>query len=314
MRNQTLRTAITTSTLTLPFVVVSAVCVWALQSYTSLPLWCGLGIVLALTYILMEWVNRNQLLRIRSRMVSSSFLALVVASPFVHEASFFWVPPVCLVVSYILLGASYQQARPEGKIFYAFAFLTIGTLFFPLLIFLAPVFYISMLTQLRCFTWRTFTAGMFGMVVPLLFAGAWFVAQGREMEIVTLLQPWLRWSLPDYAAVPAWQYVNCGFMGFQIFLGLLHYYRTNFNDKIRVRMSYYLTMLVEVVLITALCLYPAYFAWLYPLLLLNSAPMIGHYWALARGRGWMSFWFILNLLALVGLGLYNFGLLPFLPA
>lgn len=313
MRNDTLRSSIVTGTLTLPFVAVVTLCTWAAADYGSSLLWGGLAIVGLLTYILMEWVNRNQLLRIRSRMVSSTFLALAAASPFVHAAAVTWVPPLCLVVAYILLLASFQQARPEGKVFYAFAVLTIGAFFFPPLIVLSLMFYASMLVQLRCFTWRTFMAGLFGVIVPVLFYTVWVLAQGDVFHAFDFVLPWLTWQRPDYAHLPLWQEINCGFLGFQIFLGLLHYYRTNFNDKIKVRMSYYLMMMVEIVLIAALCLYPDYFVWLYPLLLVNSAPLIGHYWALARGRALMTCWFVLHILLLIALALYNYGLLTFLP-
>lgn len=313
MRDATLRTHLTRSQLTLPFVLVVCCAVWCAPRYEAPLRWGGLAIALVLGYMLMELANRNQLLRVRSRMVSTTFLALAAASPFLHDASSVWVAPVCLVAAYFLLFSSYQRVRSEGKTFYAFAMLGIGTFFFPPFLFLALVFYASMLVQLRNLTWRTFVAGLFGLAVPVLAYGAWVAVRDTEAEAFAFVQPWLTWERPDYGSLPVWQQVNAAFLCLQVVLGLLHYYRTNFNDKIRVRMDYYLVIMVEVVLVGGLCVRPSAFLDLWPLLLVNSSPLIAHYWTLARGGGLMSFWFVLNVAGVCALGFYNYGLLPFLP-
>lgn len=313
MRDATLRTKITRSQLTLPLVVTVSCAVWCAPDYEVPLRWGGLAVALVLAYMLMELANRNQLLRVRSRMVSTTFLALAAASPFLHDVSAVWVAPVCLVAAYFLLFSSYQHIRSEGKTFYAFAMLGVGAFCFPPFLLLALVFYASMLVQLRILTWRTFVAGLFGLAVPVLVYGAWVAVRGEGGEAFAFVRPWLTWERPDYGSLPVWQQVNAAFLGLQVALGLLHYYRTNFNDKIRVRMDYYLVIMVEVVLVGGLCVRPAAFPDLWPLLLVNSAPLIAHYWTLARGGGLMSFWFVLNVAGLCVLGLYNYGLLPFLP-
>ena len=74
------------SMLTLPLVAVIAGVVWVLPDPRSAWLWGGFAIVCALTYTLRELNNRFQLLRIRSRLVSATFLALFAALPDLHQA------------------------------------------------------------------------------------------------------------------------------------------------------------------------------------------------------------------------------------
>ena len=74
------------SMLTLPLVAVIAGVVWVLPDPRSAWLWGGFAIVCALTYTLRELNNRFQLLRIRSRLVSATFLTLFAALPDLHPA------------------------------------------------------------------------------------------------------------------------------------------------------------------------------------------------------------------------------------
>lgn len=295
--------------LTLPVTVVLAVALWAAGGHDRDSL-LGLAATLALTYFIMEMVNRNQLIRVRSRLVSASFLALATTAHFLHPIGLAYVPPFCLLVAYGLLFSAYQKPRAEGEVFYAFLALGAGGFAFPPLWLLAVVLWFCMAAQLRVMTWRTLTASVFGLALPAWVYVVWMLWQGRQDEAFGFVHPYLARTLPpDFAAVPVWQWVNAAFLGVLVLLGLLHYYRTNFNDKIRVRMCYYTIICVELPLVAALCLLPDCFETLYLLLLVNSAPLVGHYFALARGRRLMDIWLWMWLVGLIVLWTYNAGFL-----
>ncbi|MBR1713196.1 MAG: hypothetical protein IJ722_07315 [Alloprevotella sp.] len=313
MQGNTLRHRIVRSTLTLPVTIAVGAAVWMAPDPADIQLWGGLAVALIQTFMLMELTNRNQLLRIRSRMVSTTYMALATACPFLHRIGWECVPPVCFAAAYFLLFATYQRERPEADAFHAFLLLAVGSFFFPPMILLGVLYFLSMLVQLRSLTWRTFTAGIFGILLPAAFYAAWVIGRQETATALDFLQPYLHPTMPDYTAIPVWQLVNAGFLALLALLGLLHYYRTNFNDKIRVRMCYYAIIMQEVALLAALCLLPEHFTQVFALLILNSAPLLGHYFALARGGRWMTVWFLFWIISLVGLGLYNYGLLPSLP-
>lgn len=305
MRN-TLRHKLSSSMATLPATVVLASAMW-LAADCGRDSAGGLLATLLLTYVLMELVNRNQLMRVRSRLISASFLALATTAQFLHGLSTTYVPAFCLLAAYFLLFRSYQKPRAEGEAFYAFLALGTGALVFPPFVLLAPVFYFCMGVQLRTLTWRTLTAGLFGLAVPAWAYAIRALWRGEAATAFDFVLPYIymEWPPCDYAQVPLWQWVNAAFLGALIFLGLLHYYRTNFNDKIRVRMCYYVIICVEVLLMAGLCLLPRHFEQLYLLLLVNSAPLVGHYFTLARGKRLMDLWMILWLAAIVALWLFN---------
>ena len=57
-------------------------------------------------------------------------------------------------------------------------------------------------------------------------------------------------------------------------------------------------------LFAALALQPQQFDPLFRLLIFNSSALIAHYYTLARGR-FIDFWFVLTLVLLVALGVFN---------
>jgi len=301
----TLRHRLSASMLTLPVTVVLASALWLAGDSDRASIG-GLLATLLLIYMMMELVNRHQLMRVRSRLISASFTVLVASARFLHEVSVAYVPAFCLLAAYFLLFRSYQKARAEGEVFYAFLALSAGAFAFPPLAVLAPVFCFCMWVQLRTLTWRTLTAAFFGWILPVWVYATWALWRGEVTTAFDFLLPYRMVEWPcDYAAIPLWQWVNAAFLGALVFLGLLHYYRTNFSDKIRVRMCYYVIICVEVPLLAGLCLQPRYFEQYYLLLMVNSAPLIGHYFTLARGRRLMDFWLVMWLVAALALWLFN---------
>ncbi|MBR1652955.1 MAG: hypothetical protein IJ692_06160 [Alloprevotella sp.] len=301
----TLQQNIVSSTLTLPLCSVACAVVWMLPDVRSASLWGGLAAATLTTYLLLEMVNRNQLLRIRSRMVSATFVCWLAACPFLHPLGWHFVPALAVAGSLFLLLSSYQEERAVHSVYHAFLLLSLGSAFFPPLICLVPLYYAAMSVQLRSMSWRALGASLLGVLTPLWFGLAWMLLSGQAEHVAAHFTPWLSYRLPDYGSLPPRFWVNAAFLLWQLLLGLTHYYRTNFNDKIRVRMCYYVIMLLEAAFVAGLFLFPDHFPTLYLLLILCGSPLVGHYYTLARGGAWMTAWFLQNLLLLIALGVYN---------
>lgn len=305
MRTITLRHKIVSSTFTLPIMAVVSVLLWMLPNVASVDLWLGLVVTGLNAYLIMELNNRNALLRIRSRMMSVTYLALMLACPALHEVSLSAVPALCLTLAYFVLFASYQQPRAEGYVFHAFLFLGIGSIVFPPLLVLALAYYICMLFQLRVFNWRTFVAGILGMGVPYWGKTAYGVWQNSLDTEFTYLEPWFEPQLPHYAQLNLNQWVTLGFVFALSLLAFIHFIRTAYNDKIRTRMLLYAVAVVEVFLAVGIALLPQFYDVQLRLFIANSALLIAHHYALGKGR-FFDAWFYLNILLLVALGAFNY--------
>ena len=88
-------------------------------------------------------------------------------------------------------------------------------------------------------------------------------------------------------------------------MALIHFFHTAYNDKIRTRMLFYVVVAQQAVFTAGLFLLPEHLYYHLPLFLFNSSLLIAHYYALAKGRFFDS-WFNLSLAAWIALGLYNY--------
>lgn len=299
------RDKVVTGVFTLPVTAVAATLLWVLPDAGDAALWGGLAVTGVVTYLLVELNNRKALLRVRSRMVSSVYLAFMAACVFLHPLSLSMLPAVCLSAAYFPLFAAYQRPHASGEVFYVFLLVGIASLCWPPLLVLSVACYAGLAVPLRALTWRTFVAGLFGLVLPYWLYAGWSLWKGCLPEACEVFLAAFRFTLPDYAVLTTAQIVSGVIVGGLALLSVVHFLRTAFGDKIRVRMYFYAIIQQEVLLLVAAALLPDRFDVLFRLLLVNTAPLAAHYFALARGR-WMNLWFVVCLSLLAALALFNY--------
>lgn len=304
-RERKFRDKVVTGVFTLPVAAVLVALSWVSPDVTDGALWLGLAATGLIAYLLVELNNRHALLRIRSRMVSSVYLVLMAAGVFLHPLSWNLLPAFCLAAAYFPLFAAYQRPYATGEVYHAFLLLGIGSLCRPPLLLLAVGFYAALAVPLRALTWRTFLAGLLGVATPYWIGAGLALWQNRLGPAAGELLAAFRFAAPSYAATPdSVRTVAAVFVAVLALLSVAHFLRTAFGDKIRVRMYFYTIILQEALLLAALVLLPGDFDLIFGLLAVNTAPLAGHYFALARGR-WMNVWFIMCLAASVGIILFN---------
>ncbi len=307
MYDNKFRDRVVRSGLVLPFTLLVSAVVWLLPGNDRglfLPAAFGWVISLGTTYLVMEWANTNSLLRIRSRLVTAIFLIMLSACPFLHIWNTAMLAAPCLVLTYIFLFRAYQKAHAQAEVFHAFLFIGIAGIFLPEVLLLTPVLCISLSLQLRALTLRTFAAGMAGLLTPYWLWFAFSVWHGTSAEMANKLLADFSFSAPDYSALNLPQILSAVFYVFYALAASFHFIRTSFNDKIRTRMFLYVLLVQEMVLAAFLLLFPSSFDAILRLFVICSAPLVAHYFALARGKA-VNIFFIITLLALTALCAYN---------
>lgn len=305
MYTHSLRSSVVTGSFTLPIMMVITLVLWLAPDISEWQLWAGLGMTGLTAYLLMELNNRNALLRIRSRLMSTTYLAMMLACPALHEWSINMIPVLCYVVSYFLLFGSYQRTRAEGHVFHVFLFAGIASLFFPPFLVLILGYCLSMIFQLRNFTPRTFMAGLLGLIVPYWFVAASAIWQNKLDSAFLYLLDWFTPSLPDYSQITLPQLITVGMILFWAVVSVMHFFHTAYNDKIRTRMLFYVLATQEFILLAGMLLLPSHFDEQLRLIIVNSSAFISHYYALARGR-FFNIWFNVSLCLLVLLTIFNY--------
>ena len=257
----------------------------------------GLCCAAAVTYCLVELNNRNGLLRLRSRMVSSTFALLIGALPLFHTWSASLLPTLCLALAYFPLFGSYQKTSSSGDAFHVGLIVSVGSLAYPPFILLLPVMLLGMAVPLRSLSFKSLLAGIVGGLAPYWCYAGWAVWQDDASECFSPFAAAFHFPLPSYSAVPLPLLLSFGFVFLLALLSTIHYFRTAYNDKIRTRMFYDVIVMNEALITLGLVLVPTDSNALFPLFVMNSSPLIAHYLSLARGR-FMNFWFILWLVLL----------------
>lgn len=312
MRQRKFRNKVAESSLTLPFmVVVTLVSCFLQHGFRSPSLWLTLLFVGAITYGMVEWNNQCQLLRIRSRMVSSSFLAFVAAFPMLQVSSWVWLPALCLLLSYFAAFKGYGRLKPQGWVFHSFLSVGVGSLFFPPMLLLVPFMFFAFSHQLRILSGKSAVASVLGLLFPFWTLGLFCYVSGWNM--VYLRRIWeysLDFRLPDYGAVQPWQWVFFAMLALLGAIGIQHFVRTSYNDKIRTRQYYYTLLALHFPILFLVVWFPDAASFTLPLLLLNTVPFVAHFYVFARGRS-MNFWFVFSLSVLLAVAVFAaFDLFP----
>lgn len=290
---------------TLPWTAVICLLIWLVGGVITHGWWLQMGVA-ALAMVMMALLNNvNALIRIYSRMISCSFIVLMTMTAYLWPQLSAGMVALAVTTFYLLLFQTYQDKRAMGMIFYAYAMLGIGSIFWVQLLWLVPVFWILMATNILAFSGRTFFASILGLVLPYWFLSGYYFLTGQIAMLgghfagILNVGPLFALGLLDLH-----HFVTIGFVFLLGILGIVHFLRNSYKDKIRIRMYYEAFIVVELVLMAAIIVFPKMADPIMALLITTTAPLIGHFLALTHTKLTnITFFVILAIVA--ALTLYN---------
>lgn len=255
-----------------------------------------LAILLFSTLALRVLSNAIQLIRVRSWAVSSIFVIISALCFHIYD----W-QPVTALGSLLFLGyttgllASYQSPRPQVSTFIAAISLALLTMLMPQLLWLAPICLLSSLTTLRTFTPRTLFAIAFGLLLSYEAFFCWHICNGTliaslqyfSQEICNYSIPSMPCNLSFDTIVQHHVLSSSHMYMLQLFIfgiiGIIHFIRTSFNDKIRTRMHYITIIMHWPVLFLLITLTHGYEPLLMSMTALYSSIVLAHYFVFSKG-------------------------------
>jgi hypothetical protein len=290
----------------LPFMLMFSTLVWVAGGLTyDQQLWAPYACTLVAAYLMVELNNINALLRIYSRMVSCSFLALTSLAAFQFSSLQGSIAQLCFVVFYICLFHAYQEKRGAGWVFYAFFCLGMASTVFVQIVFLVPFLWLILGRYLMALSARTFWASILGIIAPYWFVVVYYLGTNRMDDFVAHFVELGHFSpLFDYSSVSEHQIITFLFVALLALIGTIHFLRRSFLDKIRTRMLFHIFIHVNVLIVVFIILQPQHFDVLLKLMMVNTSILIAHYIALTRTRTTnISFYFMIA--AALFLTIYN---------
>lgn len=319
-RKTKFRAAATEHKAALPVAMLIALLLWRMSNSPTPYTLCALAACTATAALWITIDKKYALIRVRSQILPAiyAFLAACLLLPHVKWTD--TCAACCLCTAYYYLFGAYQKPHSAAPVFHSFFFLSLGSLFFTPLICLAPFLIFYLAHHARALSWRTWWAAIVGLATPYWFKIAWLAYNGRYSLPTTLhltpdsllscihlphptagLQPINFNTLlqTDWLTLAA-----AGLTALFTIIAATHYGRTSFNDKIRTRIFHYILIWQEYSIIAFILLQPAHIAPLTALLIMNSAPLLAHYFALGRGRN-VDITFLLFILSCLTLYAYR---------
>lgn len=267
--------------------------------------WIQMGLLTVSSILMAELNNANALIRIYSRMVSCSFVVMNIMACFMLDSTDIGWAQMGMIVFFICLLHAYQDGRAAGWVFYAFAALSLASVPFVHTLYLVPVLWIVLATNVLAFSLRTFLASLLGLTTPYWFIGAYAVAFHRldwlAAHFVSLVHPG---PLFDLTLLNSHQALTFLFLMVLAALGSCHFLLFSYQDKIRTRMIYEMFITLSVCCLALMLVFPTLFNGFMALALVVIAPLIGHFLALTHSRLSNIIFFVI-IAAALALTVYN---------
>lgn len=280
-----LQNKVAESRLTLPVTTVVATVVWLLAGLVRGELVTQFVCFAITTYLMVELNNSNALIRIYSRMVSCSFILLSCTACFTFRSEAEGIAELCAVASYITLFHTYQDRRSPGWTFYAFLCVGLASMVYVHILYYVPILWLLMLSRLGSISWRTFFASLLGVITPYWFASLYFLYT-RDFTVASehFAELGRFGALSDFSVLNQSQVLSLALVFILAVMGMVHYMRTSYNDKIRIRMFYGCFIVSDIITMTFLVLQPQHFDLLIRLMIINTSPLIAHFVALTKTK------------------------------
>lgn len=300
-----LQNKIAESRFSLPITAIYSVAVWLAGGLIANQLYLHFLLFGLSAYLMVELNNSNSLIRIYSRMVSCSFMALTLMAAFLFDSTDVWVVQFCVITAYLILFKCYQNKRAQGLVFYAFFFIGIASIFFIQILFFVPFLWIMMRANLMTFNIRLLLASLIGLTAPYWFLAGWFIFNGTADLLLAHIK-----SIAEFT--PLFQYdfsnihniVTFAYITIIAIIGMFHFMRNSYKDKIRIRMIYEIFITMNALTFVFIILQPQHIKPLLSIMIINSSALVAHYIALTNTKT-TNITFCCLAVCTLGLTVYN---------
>ena len=292
MKPKRIQNKIAESRWTLTTLITIALVVWGVAGLANPRMWINLPCLVLSTCLMMELNNANTLIRIYSRMVSGSFLILATVCMQQITSYTSAIAILCMVGFYTSIFRSYQDETSPGCVFYAFICWGFASIVWVQALFFLPVLWILMGVLLRAWSARNFCASLLGLLLPYTVVVAVLAVRNDLARLAVHFSRLVDFPpVPDFFPLSIEQLTALAFVTLCGLIGCVHFLRKSHNDSIRTRQFYYFFITIDVLALAYLCIQPTQYEALLGILIVNTSPLIGHFFALTRTK-WTNFAFL----------------------
>lgn len=255
-----------------------------------------------------ELNNANVLLRVGSRMLSTMLAFLLGLAVNCHLFQPGTLLMLLSLLSFFPLFSSYQTPNPLYA-FLAYLMMSVASLVFPKWLWMVPLYWIIQ-GYFRSFTLRCFLASLLATMLPYWFYGGVAVMTESTGDFLSHLQEIVSFQWCDYSMLDVRELAAFSFFILLFLTGSIDFYLHRYMDKTRTRIIYSVLIQYGLVLAVWIGVQPQYFSTLFPVLILPTAILFGHFFSLTHTKFSHILCIILMVLALAVITLQYLPLQP----
>lgn len=243
--------------------------------------------------------NKYSLIRTRTTFQACIYSLFIAVCPVLQPLQQGALVTSAVCISLYFLFRTYQKNEPTGYMFRSHLFLGLGSLLFPQLMYLFPIWIIGGYSM-QSLTPRTFFAGLVGISLPywFLLGHAFFY---NEMQLFYApFKELVLFSPINLSTIPLWELITVGVVFLITLISIAHYLLNNYQDKIRTCSYLNFLVLLGVILLVFLLLQPQHTRVVLPILLVCTSILMGHFFALTNSKA-SNIFFIVSIILFIAL-------------
>ena len=270
---------------TLIFTCIYALIVTLPQTINIENMWIQLILLAVSTLLMMEFNNANALIRIYSRMVSCSFLALSVIDSTLLSSIKGGVFQLFFILFLLFLFRAYQDKKAHGYIYYAFLSLSISSLCFVQVLFIVPFLWVLLFTNVLAGSIKNLSASILGLLTPYWLALGYSLYSNNIDPLFNHFAVLSQFEEPfNMALLSNNSLLILSFLSLLSLTGIIHFLHNSFLDKIKTRMIYEALIALNIIIFVFIVLQPQHYSYLIRLFIITVSPLIAHFVALTRTK------------------------------
>ena len=264
---------------------VYGVLVWVAAGLIGQNLWLPFSLLALSVYLMAEMNNRNTLLRIRSRMVSCSFVMLVSMSILNLQDRNVAAVLFCFIAFLFLICYTCQNSSAVGIVFSAFLFIGWASIFWVHLLLMVPILLFLVFRPMYGMSGRTLSAAIMGTLLPYWLGTLYLIYIDDFEPLLNHVASLADFSyLFNYKGVTLGMVINFSVIVISMFIGMVHFMQNSFRDKIRVRLLYRLLIFLSLIITVLIAIAPVMSNYLLPMLAVTVSPLIAHFFTFTSSR------------------------------
>ena len=280
-----LQNTIAESIWALPIVSIYSLAACLISGKDTITMGFQLAMLTVSAYMMVELNNANSLIRVYSRMMSSSFLVMTVMSLFLFKSVAIGFVQLCAISSLLLLFKTYQDPNATGRVFYAFFALGATSIFFVQILFFVPIIWVLMAVNLMAFSPKTLAASLIGIIAPYWFLVAYYAYMDMLPQLCTHFLGLLLFAKPFcFASLNDHHIVTLVFITLLALVGTVHFLIYSYQDRIKARLFFEMFITLNICCLLFILLQPQHFDYLLSMMIIFTAPLIGHFITLTHSR------------------------------